>query len=202
VWLGLEVARATEDAQIPGGVAFDVGVGKHDREGNRLLYPDGPTEELLAHAVATVAGLRRAGGGQHPANQLVPERWLRTVLCRHPDLVGLTGLRPAPTVEPRTDLRQRGVAPGWGLDGEGRPTVVVCSVGGDPDLVAQAADARLEAPHWLGVPPSGARDAEAWRLVLAVPEGDDHPLTHRLAALLRRPAGVVTVPAGWRSLEG
>jgi len=39
-------------------------------------------------------------------------------------------------------------------------------------------------------------------LVLAVPEGDDHPLTRRLAALLRYPAQVITVPSDWRDVDG
>lgn len=194
-WLGLEVARATMDDD--GRVTYDVGVGKHDREGNRLLYPDGPTPDLLAHAVATVAALRRAGPGPHPANLLVPERWLRSVLVEHPDLVGVRTLAPAEPAEEREDLRQRGVAPAWGVDRDGRPTVVVCSVGVDPDLVPQAADARLHAPLWPGAPALASSD---WRLVLAVPEGDDHPLTRRAAALLRQPAEVVTVPPTWRTL--
>jgi len=200
-WLGLEVARANFDGEAPGGVAFDVGVGKHDREGNRMLYPRGPTDELIAHAVATVAELRRPEAGTHPASQLVPERWLRAVVCRHPELVGLDTLRPAPPPEARTDLRQRGVAPAWGLGPGDQPFAVVCSVGGDPDLVPQAADVRLHAPGWLDLPSSATAGPEAWQLVIAVPEGDDHPLTHRLVGLLRCPATIVTVPRGWRSLD-
>jgi hypothetical protein len=65
--------------------------------------------------------------------------------------------------------------------------VVVCSVGIDLDLVPYAADARLE----LG--------AEA-RLVLVVPERDAHPFTRQLAAALTRPAELLTVTDGWRSL--
>ena len=191
-WLGLEVARAAIDPDGR-GVEFDVGVGKHDREGNRLLYPDGPSDELLAHAVATVAALRRSGVPPHPANQLVPDRWLRSIVVEHPRLVGLDALTPAPPPEPRSDLRQRGVAPAWGFGPDGTAVLVVCSAGVDPDLVAQAADARVHARLWPGAPVSD------WRLVVVVPEGDDHPLTRRTAALLRDPATVLTVPAGWRS---
>lgn len=196
-WLGLEVARAVV---APGGedgadlVEFDVGVGKHDREGNRLLYPDGPTDDLLAHAVATVAALRKPGASPHPANQLVPDRWLRSALIEQPELVGLPSLTAAPPPEARTDLRQRGVAPAWGLDRADRPVAVVCSVGVDPDVVPQAADVRALAPLWPGAAPSD------WRLVIAVPEGDDHPLTRRCAGLLGEPAEVVTVPTDWRAL--
>jgi hypothetical protein len=174
-YLGLEVARATIDGHV------DVGVGKHDREGNRVLHPEGPTLDAIVEARRMVAELRRPGARPHPANQLVPERWLRTVLIAHPDLVGEHHLEPVPPPAVRDDLRRRGVAPAVG-DG----TVVVCSVGVDPDLVAQAADCRLHA------------DAGC-RLVIAVPEGDNHPLTRRLARLLRRPAEIITVPADWRA---
>ena len=61
--------------------------------------------------------------------------------------------------------------------------VVVCSAGIDLDLVPFAADAR----DALGGP-----DA---RLLLAVPERDDHPVTRELAARLAVPAEVVPVPA-------
>jgi hypothetical protein len=63
---------------------------------------------------------------------------------------------------------------------------VVCSVGVDTALVPLATDARLA-------------DGRNPRLVLAVPEGDDHPVTRRLAAALVEPAEVVTVPADWRA---
>jgi hypothetical protein len=54
------------------------------------------------------------------------------------------------------------------------------------DLVPTAADARE------------AIDPAA-RLLLAVPERDDHPTIRRLAALLRSPAEVVTIPGDWRA---
>ena len=72
------------------------------------------------------------------------------------------------------------VALGAGVDGA--PVVVVCSAGVDLDLVPFAADARE------ALADSGAR------LILVVPEGDDHPVTRRLAARLAVPAEVVTVP--------
>jgi hypothetical protein len=37
--------------------------------------------------------------------------------------------------------------------------------------------------------------------VVAVPPGDDHPVTRMLAADLRDPAEVTTVTAGWRGLS-
>ena len=67
--------------------------------------------------------------------------------------------------------------------GSGAPVVVVCSAGIDLDLVPFAADAR----DALAEPDT--------RLLLAVPEGDDHPVTRELAARLAVPAEVVPVPA-------
>jgi len=71
-----------------------------------------------------------------------------------------------------------------GVDGDGAAMVVACSVGIDLDLVPFAADGREAL---------GLGDA---RLVLAVPERDDHPVTRALAARLRNPAVVVPVPPG------
>ena len=63
----------------------------------------------------------------------------------------------------------------------GSDVLVVCSVGVEPDLVPKAADLRGDE-----------------RLVLVMPEGDDLPVTRRLAALLHRPAEVRTVSRHWR----
>jgi hypothetical protein len=70
---------------------------------------------------------------------------------------------------------------------DGRPLVVVTSVGVDLDLVPTAADVRL----------ATAADA---RVVLVVPERDDVPATRALAGRLREPAEVVSVPGNWRGL--
>ena len=190
-WLGLEVVRASNSH-------FDVGVGRHDREANRELHPDGVSDSLLRRAVAAVRSSRRSGVPVGPGNQLAPERWLRAIVRTHPDLVGVKELRSGPPPAGRADLRTRAVAPAWADDGDA-PLVIVYSVGVDPDVVPQAADARLQALGWPDFPsPRGHVPA----LVIAVPEGDDHPLTRRLAALLRHPARVVTLPAGWRELDG
>lgn len=192
-WLGLEVARATPDPDAPGGWWFDVGVGKHDREANRMLHPSGAPEAFLDQAVAMVREIRRPAAAPHPANQLAPERWLRSAVLARPDWIGLSDLRTGPPPQERDDLRQRAVAPLWGRDPDGRPVVAVCSAGIDPDLVPAAADARLQAAGWPGFP------AGEPHLLVVVPTGDDHPLTRRLAGLLRRPAQVVTVAPGWRN---
>jgi hypothetical protein len=69
-----------------------------------------------------------------------------------------------------------------GVDDDGGAVVVACSVGIDLDLVPFAADAR------------GAVGLDDARLLLAVPERDDHPVTRALATRLRQPAEVVPVP--------
>ena len=69
-----------------------------------------------------------------------------------------------------------------GLGDDGEPVVVVCSVGIDLDLVPFASDAR------------GALGPPGARLLLAVPERDDHAVTRALALELLDPAHVRPVP--------
>ena len=71
--------------------------------------------------------------------------------------------------------------------------VLACTVGIALDLVPTAADARvtIDAQRPAADPPS--------RLVLAVPARDDHPSIRQLAARLREPAEVVSVPGDWRA---
>lgn len=182
--LGLEVARVVSDHE---GTRIEVGVGAFDREAQRMVHGDRPADQSLAAAVAAVRSVRRPDAPSHQVNQLALERWMRAVLVRRPALVGATSLTLAPSPVIRTDLRQRAPAPATGADGDGRPLLVVCSTGIDVDLVPAAADARLA-------------DGRGARLVLVVPEADDHPLTRTLADALVEPAGVVTLPGGWRAL--
>ena len=182
--LGLEVARVVSDEM---GARLEVGVGAYDREAQRLMRGDRPAPEALRAAVQSVREVRRPGAPSHQVNQLAGERWLRSILVRRPELVGATRLEPVPSPVVRTDLRQLAPAPAAGTDDRGRPLLVVCSTGIDVNLVPAAADARLS-------------DARRPRLVLVVPEVDDHPLTRSLAAALREPAEVVAVPGDWRAL--
>jgi hypothetical protein len=187
---GLEVARIVS-GQTTAGVPIDtpqleVGVGKADRELTALVHGEMAPVAQLARVVEIVRAQRRPGADRHPLNQLVPERWLRAVLCRRPDLVGLAALRPAEGARPRPNLSERDIAVARGETAGGDPVVVACAVGIALDLVPTAADARL------------ALDAGA-SLVLAVPERDDHPGVRRLAARLRVPADVVPVPGDWRA---
>lgn len=181
---GLEVARTdTDDA----GVYLSIGVGAHDRELHRLLgHNEGEVADLAA-VVATVDAHRRPGHETHAAYQLAPERWLRWTVVNRPALVGAATLEPSPSPVDRPDLRRPAPAPAAGADLEGQPLLVVCSTGIDVDLVPAAADA------WLS-------DGRRPRLVLCVPEGDDHRVTRDLAAALEPRAEVVTVPSHWRAL--
>jgi hypothetical protein len=183
--LGLEVARVVGDARAP---RLEVGVGSHDREAGRLLFPDRPAEQALSEAVALVRRMRTATAPPHLANTLAKERWLRAVLVARPELVGAAHLAPVPPPVPRRDLRRPHPAPAAGVDLNDRPIVVVCSTGIDLNLVPAAADA------WL------ADGRDGCRMIIAVPPGDDHPVTRDLAAALREPAAVVTVPADWNAL--
>ena len=137
--LGLEVARVVDDAS---GVRLEVGVGKFDRDAQRLLHGHRPAAQALAGAVATVRRLRRADAPSHQANRLVPERWLRSVVVRNPELVGASWLAPMSPPLPRANLLQRVPAPAGGLEESGAPMVAVCSTGIDVDLVPSAVDTR------------------------------------------------------------
>jgi hypothetical protein len=187
---GLEVARIVHGATTAGvpivEPQLEVGVGKADRELTAMVHGELAPVDQLSRVVGIVRQNRRPGAPRHPLNQLVPERWLRAVLCRAPGIVGLATLRPAAGVRPRTNLTERDIAIAAGATRDGAPAVVACSVGIALDLVPTAADARE------------AIDASA-RLLLALPERDDHPGTRRLAARLRMPAEVVPVPGDWRA---
>lgn len=217
---GLEAARIVHGQTTAGepidAPQLEVGVGKADRELTAMVHAGLPPVEQLARVVEIVREHRRPGAPRHPLNQLVPDRWLRAVLCRAPDLAGLANLRPAEGARPRSNLTERGVALAVGEDPSGTPMVVACSVGIAPDLVPTAADGRAvidaaradadaQGAPLAGVEPGGATattaDAGAApsRLLLAVPERDDHPGTRRLAARLRAPAEVVPIPGDWRA---
>lgn len=187
---GLEVARVVHGTTTGGvpiaGPQLEVGVGKADRELTAMVHGDLAPVDQLSRVVAIVRQHRRPGAPRHPLNQLVPDRWLRAVLCRNPGMVGLASLRPAAGVRPRLNLTERDVAIAAGQAADGSSAVVACSVGIALDLVPSAADARA------AIDPSAG-------LLLAVPERDDHPGTRRLAARLRSPAEVVPIPGDWRA---
>ena len=176
------MARAVVDDYGP---MLEVGVGKHDRQAQRMVHGDEPTADALARVVATVEGHRRAAAPHHPYNRLAPERWLRARVVAEPGLVGAAELVAVPSPVEVDDLRRPAPAAAAGTDLEGRPLLAVFSTGVDVDLVPEAVDA-LQA------------DGRNPRLVIVVPERDDHPYLRPLADALREPAAVVTVRDDWR----
>jgi hypothetical protein len=186
---GLEVARIAVGHSTAGEALdaplLEVGVGRADRELTGMLHSGLAPVEQLDRVVDIVRGHRQAGAPPHPLNQLVPERWLRAVLCREPGLLGLASLHPAGGPHARTNLRDQDIALATGEDKDGEPVVVACAVGVALDLVPLGADAR-------------AAVAPGADLVLAVPERDDLAGNRRLAARLELPAAVAPVAGDWR----
>lgn len=179
---GLEVARVVVDDD--GTAHVEAGVGRFDREVGAMMFAQLAETDALARAVDFVAGHRVAGAARHPLNQLVPDRWLRSVVIDDPQRVGARELRPVGSAIARTSLREAGVATAVGTDLDGRSVVVTCSTGVDLELVPSAADDRL----------THAPDA---RLVLAVPRRDALAVTTELARHLLAPAEVVAVEDDW-----
>ncbi|HEY6533077.1 MAG TPA: hypothetical protein VIY72_12270, partial [Acidimicrobiales bacterium] len=171
-----------------GSARVEVGVGRHDREAFAMVHGDLPTREALASVVNSVDTHRRPGAEAQALSRLALEGWLRWRLLAEPAVVGLAELRPAEPTLPRDSVKDTAAAIAVGTDLEGAPVVVACSVGIDLDLVPAAADAR-------------AAIAPEARLLVVVPERDDHPVTRHLAADLADPAEVVALPGDWRRLE-
>jgi hypothetical protein len=173
---GLEVCRAVVVEGVP---RLEVGVGQADREAFQILHGDEPTVEALADVVRRVAAHRAPGAAPHPLQRLGAERLLRWRLMQDPSAVGAVALAPAQPPLPRPNLKDPVPCVATGQAGDGTPLLAVCSVGVDLDLVPFASDVQRGQP-----------DA---RVVLAVPQRDDHPVTRRLAALLKRPVDVVPI---------
>jgi hypothetical protein len=170
---GLEVCRVERGDD--GAWRLAIGVGRFDREAHELLRGD-----TLADVVDVVRRARIESDQSHPLKRWAPGRLLRWRVLRDPSLVGADHLAPMAAPVEAPDLRVSWPAPAAGIDVEGRPVVVVCSVGVDLDLVPAGADARM----------IDGRDA---RLVLAVPERDVHAVTVALAAALAQPAEIVPI---------
>lgn len=165
---GLEVARVLA---VGGEAWLEVGVGQADREFDEAFHGATSSVQRIRRVVDVVRQHRRPGAPHHPLGRLGRERWLRAHLVEHPELVGARALAPLAPLRPRQGLTQALPAPAVGTDLEGRPLVVVASVGVDLDLVPEAADLR------------DRHDPDA-RLVLAVPPRDRVPPVERLAARL------------------
>jgi hypothetical protein len=160
-------------------------VGRHDRDAFAMVHGNLPTADALASVVASVDTHRRPEAEAQALSRLAPEGWLRWRLTAEPWVIGLADLRPAEPTVPRESVKDTAAAIAVGADADGGPVVVACSVGIDLDLVPAAADARA------------TLDPDA-RLLVVVPERDDHPVTRTLAAALARPAEVVALPGDWR----
>lgn len=180
--LGLEVARVVVDDD---GIArLEAGVGRFDREAGAMMRAGMPEADSVQAVIDQVRPLRRADAERHPMNQLVRERWLRSVLVADPSLVGAAELRPVGSAVPRRNLTEDGVASAVGVDLDGAPIVVSCSVGVHLDAVPSAADDRR----------SHAPDA---RLLVVVPALDAAPITRELVQQLAGHAELVTVDDRW-----
>jgi hypothetical protein len=177
---GLEVARVLVDDN---GAWLEVGVGQADRELNQLVHRDLDPDAMLRRAIGAVVAHRRAGAPPHPLNRLARERWLRSIVLDSPEILGLTTAEPVAPLRPRdTLLGTRPVAVS-ATDSSGRPVVVVCSVGVEVDLAAEAADYRER------IDPSA-------RLLVAVPERDRYPVIDRLVSRLPS-AELVSMATPW-----
>lgn len=184
-YLGLEVGRVI--AEPDGTAHLEAGVGRIDREAGSVVWGELGEVASLARVRDVVAAHRNPTAERHPLNQLVAERWLRSIVVAQPALAGAASLRPVGSALARRNLRETAVATAVGKDPQGTPVVVTCSTGVDLDLVPSAADDRL----------AHAPDA---RLVLVLPACDAVAITRDLASRLVRPAEVVTVAADWRTL--
>ena len=182
---GLEIARVVESSE---GTRLEVGVGRHDREAFTMVHGNLPTAQALESVIASVDAVRRADAEAHPLRRLAPEGWLRWRLLQDPQLIGAAELRPAEPPLPRDSVKDVGASIAVGRDHAGQPIVVACSVGIDLDVVPTAADARV------------LNDPEA-KIVIVVPERDDHPATRRLAERLIGPSEVIGLSGEWRDRE-
>lgn len=187
--LGLEVCRVVVDAET-GAARLEVGVGAHDRETFAMLHGAEPLPEALARVVARVRAARdlRASPGASttaadPLARLAAERRARHALLADPSLVGATTLAPAEPPVPRDNVRDAVPCAAVGADADGRPLVVVCAAGADPDVVPWAADARTRL---------AGRDAA---LVVAMAARNAVPAIRALGDALRAPARFVDLPA-------
>lgn len=177
---GLEVARVSVDEE---GAYLEVGVGQADRELQMLVHGGLDRTEALERAVGMVLEHRRLNAPLHPLNRMARERWLRAEILDSPSLVGLVSAEPLAPLRPRSTLLGTEASAAHGFDAEGNEFVVVCSVGVDVDLAAEAAEYR-------------ERTAPTAELLLVVPDKDQHPAVQRTVQRLNR-ASFVSFPPPW-----
>ncbi len=182
---GLEVARVILDHSGDGPALplLEVGVGQADRELHQLVHRDLDPDAGLRRAIAAVAPHRRPGAPPHPLNRLARERWLRSNILDRPSLVGLASAEAVAPLRPRDTLLGTQPVAAVGKREDGTAVVVVCSVGVEVDLAAEAGDYReREAP-----------DAE---LLIVIPPRDRYPVVERLVDRLAK-ATLLTLAPPW-----
>ncbi len=179
---GLEVARVSTGDH---GSYLEVGVGQADRELQLLVHGGLERQEALERAVGLVLDHRRPNAPLHPLNRLARERWLRSEILDRPDLLGLARAEPLPPLRPRATLLGTEPCAAIGFDNAGVKTVVVCSVGIDVDLAAEAADYR-------------ERTAPEASLTIVVPARDQHRAIVRTLDRLNQ-ATLMSFPPPWGS---
>lgn len=191
---GLEVCRVVDEptvghisepgdapfdpTMLPGGVLLEVGVGANDREAFRLLHGDIPTVEALAAVVDAVLAVRSPDAPQHPLNRLGQERYLRWQLEQEPARIRMALVEPAAPPQPRPNLKDPIPCVAIGVDGDGRSSTIVCSVGVDLDLVGFVADVQTASDR---------------PVVVVLKARDLLPITTELLALLRSPVEIHTI---------
>lgn len=185
VW-GLEVARVEGNDD---DLWLGVGVTKEDRLTHRLMWGDEPGAPAVRSVVEQVRAVREGDDLAHPLNQVARERWLRAWLLREPGQVGARDLEAVSGPVPRPDdVRVRTPAAALGSGEDGRPMLVVCTVGFDSEAVPVAGEL-AEAV--------AARTGRATRLVVVLPARDDHSLLRLAIDDAVLPLQVATVPDDW-----
>lgn len=186
--LGLEVCRVVVDPDT-GAARLEVGVGAHDRETFAMLHGAEPLPAALARVVARVRAARDEPASSDapptaadPLARLAAERRARHALLADPSRVGAATLAPAEPPVPRDNVRDAVPCAAVGTGADGRPMVVVCAAGADPDVVPWAADARLRLAD-----PGAA-------LVVAMAARNAMPAIRALGDALRVPARFVDLP--------
>lgn len=182
--LGLEVARIGVDERT-GEPALRVGVGAYDQEAFATINPDMAAGDGLRAVVDEIRSFRRADAAPHPANRLVRERWIRSILIADPGQIGLRRLAPVAGVEPRVGLKESAPAGALGTDADGDVVLVVCSTGVDFSVIPVAAEAAVR--------------FRADRVVVVVPERDQYPALLRAVTRLKPPSSIHTAPVPWET---
>lgn len=175
---GVEIARVTG---LGAEQRIDVGVGAYDQGAFAVMNPDLSPDASLRSVLAQVLEHRTRGAEPHPINRLVRERWLRTEVLDDPASVGVDSLAPIEGVALREGLYE--ISPAFALANGDERVVVAFSVGIDLDLVPAAAEV-------------AARE-QADRIVLVLPERDQHAVTKSLADRCRLPVSFVTADEPW-----